>query len=162
MKSWLEKYSHICTLSKFIFWVVEINMCIPLSLPRYQTGYLWSYQMLSEEKCILYFYVMLHVTLGLHTLYIKEVPKLHTENPQFWSDLRTSLLCEALCSTPINQYTLLYIRKKTKVHHGWKFSCLGHQEVVICALLNCSPVTGTDNAKTTPLHGSHRMYGPSL
>jgi len=49
-------------------------------------------------------------------------------------------------------------------HHGWKFSCLGHQEVMICARLNHSPVTGIDNAKTktTLQHASHRLYGPSL
>ena len=47
-------------------------------------------------------------------------------------------------------------------HHRWKFSCLGQQKVVICACLNRSPVTGIDNAKTTPQHANHRLEGPSL
>ena len=37
------------------------------------------------------------------------------ENPQFMSDLWTSLLSEAFCLMHVNWYTLLYARKKSRV-----------------------------------------------
>ena len=48
------RVSYICTVSNFIFWVAEINMCITMSSPRHQAGYLWSYRVLLEGKWAIY------------------------------------------------------------------------------------------------------------